>query len=136
MSFPKIAGSFCLLFALLLAGCGGKPSTVSGKVTLDGKPLTKGDIAFYMGGNAALAMGSIDASGNYTLRTGTEKGLTPGIYQVSIVATDVLEPTQPLGSPVPKLLTPPKYGNPATSGLTAEVKPGSNTHNFDLVSTP
>lgn len=129
--------TFCsLLGILLLAGCTPNEATVSGKVTLDGTPLAKGNIAFYGGEKSALAMGSIDSSGNYQLLTGTATGLKPGSYQVTVVANDVIEPTQPFGSPMPKLITPPKYSDGATSGLTAEVKPGSNVHNFDLKSMP
>jgi hypothetical protein len=126
----------CVVGLLLLAGCGSSAATVSGKVTLDGKPLTKGSIAFYGGGAAALATGSIDSSGNYTLLTGTERGLTPGSYQVTIVANDIIEPTNELTPLMPKLITPAKYSNATTSGLTAEVKAGSNTYNFDLQSAP
>lgn len=126
----------CVVGLLLLAGCGSSSATVSGKVTLDGKPLTKGNIAFYGGGAAALATGSIDSSGNYTLLTGTDRGLTPGSYQVTIVANDIIEPTNELTPLMPKLITPAKYSNASTSGLTAEVKAGSNTHNFDLQSKP
>jgi len=128
--------SCCVVGLLLLAGCGSKVATVSGKVTLDGKPLTKGDVAFYAGGAAALATGSIDSSGNYTLRTGTDRGLTPGNYQVTIVANDIVEPTTEFAPLMPKLITPAKYSSASTSGLTAEVKAGSNTHNFDLQSSP
>ena len=35
----------CMLLAAL-AGCGGKPATVSGVVTLDGKPLERGSVGF------------------------------------------------------------------------------------------
>ena len=135
MSAWKIL-SCCLVGLFLLTGCGSDAATVSGKVTLDGKPLAKGNIAFYSGGSAALATGSINSSGNYTLQTGTDKGLTPGNYQVTVVANDVVEPAQEFASPIPKLITPAKYSSVSTSGLTAEVKPGSNTFNFDLVSTP
>jgi hypothetical protein len=135
MSAWKIL-SGCVVGLFLLAGCGRSAATVSGKVTLDGQPLTKGEIAFYPGENGALVLGSIDGNGNYTLSTGTAKGLAPGKYQVTIVANDVLEPTQKFASPVPKLITPAKYSTASTSGLTAEVTAGSNTKNFDLKSTP
>jgi hypothetical protein len=131
----KLAGALFLLGVLFLVGCGGNPATVSGKVTLDGQPLTKGDISFYAAGSAC-ANGQIDASGNYSLHTGTDEGLQPGTYQVAIVANDILMPTQPYGSPIPKLITPPQYSNVTTSGFTAEVKPGKNTFNFEMVTTP
>ena len=133
---PKcfLISGFILLSALLLAGCNNNHATVTGNITLDGKPLAKGNIAFYAPGKAPLALGSIDARGNYVLQTGTANGLQPGLYQVTIIANDVIAPTGPFGSPMPKLITPPKYSDGETSGLTADVKPGSNRHNFELVS--
>jgi hypothetical protein len=125
------AGTF-FLCALIFVGCGGAKSTVSGRVTLDSKPLTTGDVAFYAGEGTALAIGHIDSSGYYQLQTGTEKGLQPGTYQVTVVASEVIEPTTPFASPTPRLLTPPKYGNVETSGLIVEVKPGANRFDIDL----
>ena len=58
-----------LLAVLMLAGCTPNEATVSGKVTLDGAPLAKGNIAFYGGEKAALAMGSKTFS--VTLNSGT-----------------------------------------------------------------
>ena len=133
MSALKLLG--CCLRLFLFVGCSNHAASVSGNVTLDGKPLTKGDISFYASG-AAAASGQIDASGNYTLSTGTEKGLQPGSYQVTIVANDIIEPTDKFASLIPKLITPAKYSNATTSGLTAEVKSGKNTFDFNLVSTP
>lgn len=133
MTNLKLLGSCLGLF--LLVGCSNNAASVSGKVTLDGKPLTKGGVSFYASG-AAAASGQIDASGNYTLSTGTEKGLQPGNYQVTIVANETILPIDQFASPVPKLITPAKYSNATTSGLTAEVKRGKNTFDFNLVSTP
>lgn len=36
----------CVIGTLLLVGCGGKPASVSGTVTLDGKPLERGVVGF------------------------------------------------------------------------------------------
>ncbi|QDU30764.1 hypothetical protein ETAA8_59120 [Anatilimnocola aggregata] len=120
---------------LALVGCQGPISTVEGQVTLDGQPLSRGDISFYAPGGA-LANGAIDVSGRYRIQTGTERGLTPGTYRVVVVANDVILPTEPGGAPMPKLITPAKYSDPATSGFTAEVKPGHNKFDFELKSSP
>jgi hypothetical protein len=125
----------CLLFCMFLTGCNENHATVSGRITLDGVPLRKGDVAFYSPGSA-VATSAIDADGNYELQTGTAPGLQPGSYQVTVVANDIIEPTQPFGSLMPKLITPPRYSIGSTSGLTAEVKPGHNTHNFNLTTAP
>ena len=127
---------FCLGFLFLfITGCSGGMGKVTGQVNLDGTPLPTGDISFLPDGPGTPVTGRI-ASGNYSLKLGTDTGIPPGKYKVAIVAVEA-QPVTP-GQPElpPKLLTPAKYNNVATSGLTAEVKPGSNSFKFDLVSTP
>jgi hypothetical protein len=126
----------CLAVLLVgLAGCGG-PARVSGNVTLDGKPLTKGAITFAPTGDGPVATGSINSSGRYTLQVGTQSAIPPGTYTVTIVAVEPVPPTPEHPEPLPKLLTPAKYNNPATSGLAAEVKRGSNSFDYQLISEP
>ncbi len=123
-----------LLFAFV--GCGGTQGRVSGHVTLDGQPLTKGDISFAPAGEGVAATGQINSRGNYSLMVGTSADIPPGSYRVTVVAVEPVAPTPENPEPLPNLLTPKKYGNAATSDLTAEVKVGSNTFNFDLKSMP
>jgi hypothetical protein len=123
-----------LLFAV--AGCGGSQGRVSGQVTLDGQPLTKGDISFSPVADGVVASGQIDSGGNYSLKVGTSAAIPPGSYRVTVVAVEPVAPTPEHPEPLPTLLTPKKYNNPATSELSAEVKAGSNTFNFDLKSMP
>jgi hypothetical protein len=122
----------CLLLALTCVaalGCGSElPSTVSGKVTLDGAPLTKGTVTFAPQGEGRIAYGEIDSSGNYTVRTLNDQGMQVGEYNVTIIATG----EAPASDIPPPLLTPAKYANAQTSGFTASVKPGPNTFNFAL----
>lgn len=118
------------------AGCGGAGSKVSGKVTIDGAPLKMGDISFSPVQAGPAATGKIDANGNYTVRMGTSAGIPPGSYKVTIVAVESVPATPENPMPLPKMLTPPKYNNADTSGLTAEVKAGSNSIPFDLKSMP
>lgn len=136
--FMKFAPlTFLLLCFCLFSGCGKMPATVSGKLTLDGQALPNADISFRpTAAGVSMAHGRSDASGNYQLNTGTESGLTPGTYQVTVIATEIEANAAPNADPIPKVLTPAKYQDPETSGLTAEVKDGRNTHNFDLKSTP
>jgi len=126
-----------LLMVLSVAtGCTSAEATVSGKITLDGKALDKGDVSFTSTSGGPLAYGAIDSNGQYQLQTGTGKGVSPGSYQVTVVANEVLTPTDPSAPLIPKLITPARYSVPATSGLTAEVKPGANTFDFELKSQP
>lgn len=130
---------FLGLFAVGLVGCGGQESSVAGKVTLDGSPLTlspgsSGTVTFKSTSGGGMAQGQLDSSGNYSLNTGSDAGLKAGAYKVTVVATEMppADPNNRSFVPIPKPLTPAKYGNPDTSGLTADVKPGKNDQNFDL----
>jgi hypothetical protein len=123
-------------FLLTFTGCGDSLVKVSGKVTLDGNPLTTGNISFAPMQSGQVAIGTIDEKGNYTLQSGTQKGVPAGTYRVTIVAVELVPPSPQNPEPLPKVLTPPRYNDATTSGLTADVKPGNTTHNFDLKTMP
>src|SRR5438309_1497865 len=56
------------LLALALAGCGAPTGEVSGKVTLEGKPLPGGFVAFIgEGDNPATVSGEIHPDGTYSV---------------------------------------------------------------------
>ncbi len=139
---------FCLLLALGLCsswlGCGGsaKLAAVSGRVTYKGKPVEKADVSFTpVDGASRAATGLTDSDGRFTLGTfGAGDGALIGSYRVSIVAVGPSRKAKPgetgagiSGDVVPgDPLIPAKYLAPDTSGLTFEVKPGSNRASFDL----
>jgi hypothetical protein len=126
--------------AISAAGCDGGAATVSGTVTLDGKPLAggqhmNGTVSFSReGGGGAPAVGFIDESGHYSVKTGATSGMEPGDYQVAIVMNKITIPADPNAMPIPTPITPAKYKSTLTSGLRAEVKPGRNTFDFQLAS--
>lgn len=123
-SSPRYYLAFIILLGLCTVGCGHKlPSQVSGTVTLDGKALPVGTVTFRPVTEGAVAYGSIDPNGNYTVRTGTDKGLVSGEYVVTVVATTGVPP-------MGKLLIPPRYGNPKESGLRFTVD--ASTNRIDL----
>ncbi len=134
-----------LLWSLLglfwLTGCGGSAASVSGTITLDGKPFmtpaAKGSVSF-IASDGAISQTPLDAGGNYKLKIGKETSTRPGQYKVVVVAAEVPkpDPSQPSVVPIPKVLTPERYGASATTDLTAEVKNGSNRFDFDLKSAP
>ena len=131
---------FLGLFLISLAGCGGTyDSSAEGVVTLDGKPLSFGWVAFHRQAGGPAAYSPIEADGTYTVRTGSEVGLPSGDYQVTVTAN---EPPAQLkskdGGPMPtgKQITPAWYASKAMSGLSVSVKPGSNTLNLELKSQP
>jgi hypothetical protein len=126
--------------ALAAMGCGnaggvGKAVPVSGKVLLDGKPLTGGQVTFNPdAGNTSklVPFGQIGADGSYTLSTTsvteTVKGAPPGKYKVT-VSTDV--PMMGTGDVVKPAAINPKYKNPAQTDLVVEVVE-SKTSGYDL----
>lgn len=131
-------GAVAVLVILLAIGCGGSAANVTGTISVDGKPLLGSDtirvtVMFYPESSGALAAAKIDESGKYVLSTGSQEGLLPGNYLVAISAKEITAPSAS-GSPSARDLAAPNYGNPKTSGLKAEVKPGSNAFNFDLKS--
>lgn len=109
---------------------------VSGRVTLDGKPVGPGTIVFSpVGGTTNPADGAIQVDGTYFLKTSREVGLPAGKYDVGITVLD-----QPDVKPgersmeAAKYITPQKYADPSTSGLQYEVEPGSNSIDVELSS--
>lgn len=113
---------------------------MKGRVTLDGEPLPLGNVTFKptdINGSAAYA--KIDDSGYYKVQTGREFGLPPGSYEVAVMARE--RPAQRYGEnggppPAGKQLTPDWYRSTDSSGLTVDVKPGSNAYDIELTSTP
>jgi len=134
----RILALLVLLSSLGLLGCGNGLAQVSGTVTLDGKPIEggpemNGTVNFVRDdGRGAPAIGIIDRSGHYTLRTGAREGVEPGSYLIGIAAKKVTPPSTPEGMPQAKLVTPPKYADITQSGFREDVKAGRNRFDFDL----
>lgn len=124
-----------MVFAMI--GCdsgdGLDRQVVTGKVTLDGKPLPTGSIQFVPDAPSekAVSGGGAITEGQYTIDR--ETGLIPGKYKVSIYAASAETPKSeaPGTSALPKELIPSKYNTEST--LTAEVKSGgTNSFDFEL----
>jgi hypothetical protein len=144
----KALGLFCL--ALTAAGCGPgfKTVPVSGKLFVDGKPLTGADATVVFRPDASKGntstldfSGTADEDGNYTLyfRNGGYRGAAPGWYKVAVVATEPLEiRTGPgakkvaPGPPVRKTLIDRKYTLPTSSGIEIEVVENPAPGAYDL----
>lgn len=145
--------TFCVLsvFVCVLSGCGnGMPTTypVSGKVTLDGKPLPYVKITFMPSNGDRSASAVTDGEGVFdsasTFRP--NDGVRPGTHK--IVITSKHPPQMPGESQFSPggtedasssnaEVTPPfpaKYGIATESGLTATVKEQSNEFTFALES--
>jgi hypothetical protein len=133
-------------------GCGpakpvsNRPQThpATGKLSLAGQPLAAATVTFRPEGKGSGCAGISDASGGFKLSTfAAGDGALPGKYRVTVTkfaagpaAPDVNSPdyAPPSASAAPpKGLLPEKYGDPAASGLTAEVVAGkANVFEFDL----
>ena len=138
----RAAMLFCGFAALLCAGCGKSlPATVSGTITVDGQPLAErenigGEVMLFPSGGGAAAYAALAADGQYTVQTGAARGLEPGDYMVTVRVVEI-EPEPPGGyQRVPKqtLISEPSYQDRENSGLTANIKRGKNTVDFDLTS--
>jgi hypothetical protein len=127
-----------VLVSFALAGCSRSPfeAQVSGRITLDSKPMGSGTVVFAPEGeNRNAPMGTIEPDGSYYIKTNRETGLMPGTYTVAMSVYDT-PPHQPgeRMQTTGKQLVPEKYTDVHTSGLKYEVKSGSNTIDIDLKS--
>lgn len=127
-----------ILLSTLAAGCGSGDElprqAVSGTVTFGGKPLAQGNIHFTPADptmtNPVMGGAPIE-DGQYSIPQ--EVGLVPGKYNVSISsASGEIATDEAPGSArsLPKEAIPAKYNTNST--LTADIKEGSNTVNFNL----
>jgi hypothetical protein len=114
-----------LAATLAFVGCGGPTSSaVSGKVTLGGQPVTKATVNFFNPTTGVAASAEIGADGAYKVT----ENLPPGSYKVSIVPlADVSRPPMPgePAAPAASSPVPGRYQSDASSGLTADIKPGT-----------
>lgn len=139
---PKFKTIISLFVVLLMTGCGGSDApelgSVSGLVTLDGKPLADAQIRFQpTSGRSSEAV--TDENGNYTLRyTAEENGALPGEHQVFITTATEGKAMPAEGNDEGEWvegreeLLPEKYH--AKSELKETVTAGNNTINFELTS--
>jgi len=135
--------------AFLTLGCGSgggdsSKNEVTGKVTLGDKPVS-GIVSFVYSDNKEISAPT-NAEGVYTMinpTAGTVKVAVKALPGATTVAPDAVKgkkdkvdmpgagegPTTTVGGGTPP---PPKYGNPATSTLTYEVKAGKHTYDIPL----
>ena len=115
-----------LTLLVFVPGCGGEFVPTGGKVSYDdGSPVTQGGIVFQTG--SFMADGQIQSNGTYTLSSlKPGDGLPPGKYTVTISASERDDKEQLV------YFVDPKFANPNTSGLTAEVAKGQSQFNFTV----
>ncbi len=137
------------LATLAMAGCTGGGSggaslhPVKGKITYKGAPVAGATVTFIPSGQGQPASGQTDASGVYTLNTGTRPGAGAGQYKVTVTkyATTVTGQLTPEDmakmqkkgkTPEAKSEIPGKYAAPQTSGLQATVTQDASKNVFDF----
>ena len=111
-----------LSLLLMIGGCGRKPVTVesnrspiSGKVTLDGKPLGGGSVTFVATEDARYrTTAAIGTGGDFSVADAPQ-----GLLQAT-VETESLQFSKAPGY----VKIPAKYSKPGTSGLTVKVERG------------
>ncbi|MGC1274113.1 MAG: carboxypeptidase-like regulatory domain-containing protein [Planctomycetaceae bacterium] len=131
--------------AFLVLGCSsefdyGPRGTISGRLTLNSKPLLPGThVSFMEPEKGYLAFGTTDAEGNYTVNSAFDGEMPIGTYGVmiqppagtvdpeSLSAEDLLEGQ---GKVAPSEI-PAKYRQFSTSGLSYPIQEGPNT--IDIV---
>jgi hypothetical protein len=127
------------LLLLSLAACKGDPIghtvPVKGKVTVDGKALTKGSVTFWpnkdKGNNSPHEAGApIGEDGTYEVFTKGKPGVPPGHYKVTVTAQVPSDPKNPYSAP--KLLVPQKYTEQQSTPFLIEVveTPGPNAYDL------
>jgi hypothetical protein len=136
----QVAAVVCAA-ALFLSGCG-SPSAklvpVSGKVTLDGQPLTAGQVTLYSTtkektpeSTAGLSSGTVDSSGNYKILTAGKDGAPLGKYKVLV--TPPMMPMENAGSKGPPSLPfSMDYGDPNKTPLNIDVVENAAPGAYDL----
>lgn len=129
-SLPSVLASFLILAAV---GCGGSGLTpLSGKVTLDGQPLTgaSGTVMFVPAGSGAAGTAVIKPDGTYQAMTGGQPGLQPGEYEVAVFANEPMKTDLGTNYAAPKSLIHEKFRDAKTSGLKVKVDGGMQS--FDI----
>lgn len=137
-----LPGILMLVLAVGAAGCAKDGYSelglveVTGKVTLDGQPLSGAKVTFE-GEDKRQAIGTADASGNFKLMYDSQTpGVMPGPKTVRITTADVDVEGGGAGegAPVVKEKVPPRYN--AKSELKADVSAANKSFNFDLKTAP
>jgi hypothetical protein len=97
------------------------------------RPLQGGTIVFIpdeeRGTTGSLIHADIQPNGTYSLRTGTQEGVAPGAYRVTVRPASPLPGRARTDWPQP----PERYCDPRTSGLSCKVQNvEAHTINFHL----
>ena len=137
--FRLLAAVFLVMGTALIVGCNKSErpplGTVRGTVTLDGKPLDGAIVSFSPIDGGRVSQDRTDPKGAFNLiYIGTTRGAKTGKHAVRI--TTAYESADASGQLVEHEEVVPRRYNGKDTELTADIKPGSNTVDFDLKSKP
>ena len=141
--FPPIrvwrASFFLCLTVLFALGCGGGPALpplapVKGTVSVDGQPLTSGNVVLNPetvepGATGTFSAGQVDANGNYEIFTGGKAGAPLKKYKVVVTPSTVPMDPAKAGANV---AVNPKYRNQSQTPLGFEVIATPAAGRYDL----
>ena len=136
-----------LVFLSSFLGCGSDPygptGKVTGKLTMDGKPLPAGHaVSFMQMEKGFLAFGMTDAEGKFEIKSWNNGNMPIGKYDAMIAppsgpdvsnlsAEERFEKPE-LSAPKARVQFPQRYRETTTSGLHYEIKEGPNHFDIDL----
>jgi hypothetical protein len=130
-----VLAALFLSMTFVLSGCDNKaPAKVIGTVTLDNKPVVDATVTFIPDDGSRISTGLTDKNGRYDLWFSAQlQGATVGTHRVEIRtgSSEIYTPSPGEPAPAPETI-PQKYN--IKSELTAKLKSGKNTVNFDLTS--
>jgi hypothetical protein len=108
------------------AGCS-RPSSLSGTVTLDGKPLPEAAVIFFpQGSGAETVVGATDQAGRFVITPAAGRSIAYGPYKVVVSKREPLTQAQLNAFITPKELLPAKYSDLSKTVLTVNVTSGAD----------
>ena len=127
---PRLVLVLCLGALLACVGCGERRAAVSGKATVDGKPLNSKLITILFApdkGNPLkkIPSAAVDEDGNYTMSTGATGGVPLGWYKVHVH----WDSKNAHGQPCP---VHPRFLESELTTLSIEVVPNPQPGAYDL----
>ena len=148
-AIPTTAASLWLVTVIGLClggiGCSRKPpvgelASVSGQVTLDGRPLAGGCVTFVpeLAETDGFRPGvtQVNVRGEFEIG-GAEKrprGLRPGRYKITVLAMQ--RNADDPNAPIAELALPEAYVDPQSTPLSADLHPGNNQVDLRLATEP
>ncbi len=127
-------GIIVLALAFVSMGCGGKHGKVTGTVKYRGTPLTTGTVTFTDPSKQIVGSASIK-DGSYAMERIPLGSVKVAVSTPPPLQVDPRHPApadMPGSAPVAVVPIPPLYGDAERSGLTFEVKSGTQEYPIDL----